>query len=64
MRKMFGVFLSLLFILAVAIPALSQVLPAPEVREQISQRLARDGFYLGQPGSADGLRFIEFAPAS
>ena len=60
MLKIFAVILSVLFILAVAFPVFTQEVRPVEIRLIIEQRLAEDGFYLGNPGFPDGLRYIRF----
>ncbi|MFA5070084.1 MAG: hypothetical protein WC528_02280 [Patescibacteria group bacterium] len=62
MRKLFAFILSVLFILTMAIPVFAQQEKPIHVRQVIEKRLSEDGFYLGNPGFIDGLRYVEKLP--
>ncbi|MFH1366722.1 MAG: hypothetical protein ABIH38_01890 [Patescibacteria group bacterium] len=62
MKIIFVIALSVLFVFAMAVPVLAQDINSPDVRQAIIKRLLNDGFYLGNPGFSDGLRYIEYLP--
>lgn len=59
MSKLWMIILSVLFIICVAVPSLTQEVRETGVRQEIEQRLAEIGIYVGNPGYPNGLRCVE-----
>jgi hypothetical protein len=59
MLKIFEIILSVLFVIAVAVPALGQKAEIIDVQQVIKQQLAENGAYVDNSHSVDGLRCIQ-----
>lgn len=59
MLKLFAIILTVLFVIAIAVPALGQKAEIIDVQQVIKQQLAENGAYVDNSHSVDGLRCIQ-----